>query len=123
MSQASAERQPIDRGEHAIDIAVRFDARKPGCTGDAEHVLAEVQAQRNFGERAEAVAHRNQAKRRARDDGIAGLAQAGRDHDADVRVGERRIGSGNRPIALSPHDATPSQTAAMIPSRPPQITA
>ena len=76
---------------HAVDV---HDAIDRGGALEADHELAELAAERDFGQRAVTVADGDETKRRAGDQRVARFADAGGEHDADVRVGERRVGVG-----------------------------
>src|SRR5207249_9325728 len=68
------------------------DAIDARCAFEADHAFAELPGERDFGQRSEAVADRNDAQPRASDQRVARFADAGGDDDADMWIGERRIG-------------------------------
>ena len=59
---------------------------------ETDDELPELAAECDLGERAEAVADRDQAERRARDQRVARLADAGGNRNADEGIGVRRVG-------------------------------
>src|SRR5208283_3619242 len=60
---------------HALDL---------GRALDPDHRFAELQPQRDLGERPVTVADGDQAQRRPRDEGVAGLADAGGKRNRDM---------------------------------------
>ena len=55
------------REQRRLRIGAVLDTVHPGCAGETEHPLAELQPERHLRERAVAVADRNETEGRARD--------------------------------------------------------
>ena len=83
-----------------VDVVHAFQVRGAFETDDE---LPELAAECDLGERAEAVADRDQAERCARDQRIARLADAGGDGNSDERIGIRRVGFRQQAEREPPH--------------------
>ena len=74
-----------------FNSGVMANAGDSSRVSNAEYGLAELQPESDFRQSSVAVADRDKTKRGPGHQGIAGLANAGRDRDRDERVGLRSI--------------------------------